>query len=1543
MDNNLAMSDFLITFYMGKKSVTKLLSEVIENKDNKLFLEEIGLPKDFELPFFQEKGENSLLYTIKNDDDQKYQIKFYNDEILDHIIQSGDYFTISNKENGKNFSIHLIDTSDLKVGYQKFRILRNQKIFIGRTPNNDISYSFSNLISRDKHFAIRVDGAGNAYVEDLKRSVGIYVNGELAHSKKLKPFDEIEVLGLSIIYLGDAIAVRDFHSESRLLPLQTYPSKDVVRNKKDNKHFVRSPRILKSLDKKEIDIDGPPAPPTIDQTPAILVLGPSLTMALVMLASFSISIANAISGGNIATVISSGIIAVGMLVGSLLWPMLIRNYQKRMAQAQEVYRQEKYTHYINEIENELSSISDRSIRLLNQTLKPSPESLCSFLDDESSKLRLWERSYQDSDFLSVRVGLGDTPFDVTINAPREGFQLQDDNLRVLPHQLQENYSLLHGVPVTLDIFTNRAVGIIGNKRNINTLLDEILLNITSLHSYDEVKLVLVTSPKEREHFYKYRNLPHVWSNDKNVRFFATNPEEVHYIFNLIDEVVKERESDNDILSKKVHIPHFVFVITDPSLIEKEALLRYMNNAHNTVGITTIFAYGDITQIPKSCETIIQSDSSRTGYYIKNQNENRFIEFELDNINNNQLQKFTNNLSNLLIKRDTSTLGIPERVSFLQMYEAGNVHDLKIIQNWESNNSSKSLAAPIGILAGGDTFDLDIHEAYHGCHGLVAGTTGSGKSEFLQEYILSLAVNYSPKEVAFVLVDFKGGDMARPFMEKPTAPSLPHLAATISNLSENILYRALVSFKAEIDYRQRLFNESAMKLGVDKLDINSYHKYFKAGKLDVPLPHLIIIIDEFAQLKSQQPEFLQQLISIAQVGRSLGIHLILATQKPSGQVDPQIWSNSRFRVCLRVADKQDSLDMINKPDSALIKNPGRMYVQVGYDEIYECVQSGYSGANYEPTDKFISEDEITIRLTDNTANPIYSAKLTLNDQKTDKTQLEATVAEIVKVGEQKGFRVKPLWLDLLPEKIFSSDLKKSQRGLLSATLGLVDYVKTQEQKPLTIDFEHTGHIGIYGASGTGKTTFLQTLVYSLVNEYKYTPEELNIYAMDFGGRNLGYLETLPHTGSVIYADEADKLEELIQTLNNLIEERKHLFAKNNVGTFSDYKEVAKNPLPAVVVLLDNYASFYEKYYELSDRLVELISSGRTFGLYFVITGSTRNAIHYKASEHISTYFTLKMIDPSNYFDILNVKPPITPEDVNGRGITVINKDVVEFQTALAFDTENEAERISKLSNIYNALDINWNGIRPVPITGEDVEATDEPYEDITPVRKVTVKERKLSPIDEDENNLVVGKSLSGTLKYGIDLQDHFKVGVNTDGHLSLSKVYKNLLSDIENYDDRELTFIDFSEKSFNDLIDDSKYRYINSIESLDEFIEELKPELNDRLEKNPLVVSKRHFIVISDFNAFFDQITDEQAMFMRKVMKYIDNPEYNITFITGFNVNNTKYNDSLFLNLVVKADYHIFGPNSYKKATEKIEDIPIVENLKPNNYYLSSKEGSISIV
>lgn len=198
---------------------------VLKNRTNRLFLETLGLPSDFAIPFSQEEEKASVIYTLKQSFDDKYEVTLNGHPCNDHVIHSGDYFAFKNKSNGKTVKTLFIATSDIQAGYKKYALSKDTNIFIGRTPLNDISYDFSDFVSREKHAAIRIDSNGNAFIEDLKRSIGIYVNGRLVHSQQLKPFDEVFIMGLSLIYMGDFIAVRNLKTESTLSLMTSFAVK----------------------------------------------------------------------------------------------------------------------------------------------------------------------------------------------------------------------------------------------------------------------------------------------------------------------------------------------------------------------------------------------------------------------------------------------------------------------------------------------------------------------------------------------------------------------------------------------------------------------------------------------------------------------------------------------------------------------------------------------------------------------------------------------------------------------------------------------------------------------------------------------------------------------------------------------------------------------------------------------------------------------------------------------------------------------------------------------------------------------------------------------------------------------------------------------------------------------------------------------------------------------------------------------------------------------------------------------------------------------
>ena len=221
----LSMSEFLVTFFVEDKVISRMLSDVLKNRNNPLFWEALTIPSDFTIPVSQEDNDTSVIYTFKQDFDNKYEVTLNGHPCIEHVIHSGDYFTFKSKSNNKLIKTLFIATSDMQLGYKKYKLSPNTNIFIGRTPLNDISYDFSDFISREKHAAIRIDDKGQAFIEDLKRSVGVYVNGYLVYSQQLKLFDEIFIMGLSVIFMGEFIAVRELKTESTLSPMTVFAVK----------------------------------------------------------------------------------------------------------------------------------------------------------------------------------------------------------------------------------------------------------------------------------------------------------------------------------------------------------------------------------------------------------------------------------------------------------------------------------------------------------------------------------------------------------------------------------------------------------------------------------------------------------------------------------------------------------------------------------------------------------------------------------------------------------------------------------------------------------------------------------------------------------------------------------------------------------------------------------------------------------------------------------------------------------------------------------------------------------------------------------------------------------------------------------------------------------------------------------------------------------------------------------------------------------------------------------------------------------------------
>ena len=559
-------------------------------------------------------------------------------------------------------------------------------------------------------------------------------------------------------------------------------------------------------------------------------------------------------------------------------------------------------------------------------------------------------------------------------------------------------------------------------------------------------------------------------------------------------------------------------------------------------------------------------------------------------------------------------------------------------------------------------------------------------------MLSLAVNFSPEDVSFFIIDFKGGGMANLFA------GLPHLAGQISNLSGNQIQRAMISIRSEKDRRERIFAQ----YGVHKIDL--YTRLYKNHEAEIPIPHLFIIIDEFAELKREQPEFMQELISISQVGRSLGIHLILSTQKPSGTVDDNIWSNAKFHLCLRVQDRQDSMDMLHKPDAAFLTQAGRCYLQVGNDELYELFQSGYSGAPYSED---IGADFSAAALISRTGrSELIGARHTAksfakNVQVRQKTQLDAVIEYLAEIAKENNYAPSAqLWLPVLKDEIELTELKPetiSAKYALAAPVGMYDDPENQVQNTLTVNFAENGHLAVCGAAVSGKSTFLQTMVYSFLK--KYDPSELQMYLIDYSGHRLTPFEKAPGVGGVITDEQEERLAKFMNMLKKMLDERKNLLRG---GSFIQYIQAYGKKIPAVLVVLDNYESFREKTNDAyADNILRLVREGAGCGIWLAVSaaGFGLSSIPSRIGDNIRTVISLEQQDKYKYMEVLRSGSiRIMPEtNVKGRGLAWVGDRLLEFQTALSIKAEDDFARSVKLEKFAETLSSAWKGekARPIP--------------------------------------------------------------------------------------------------------------------------------------------------------------------------------------------------------------------------------------------------------
>jgi len=1320
-------------------------------------------------------------------------------------------------------------TESVDASRQTFRkvvIRAADSLTIGRTTDNNLC--FENKFVSGKHAKLAYDGS-NWAILDAGSTNGTYVNGYRVDAKNLSAGDHIYIMGLRIVVGHNFLAINNPDNLLKINSrnLSEYKPQEIDTGLEpteppEKEYFFRSPRFHREIEHTQITIDPPPQIQKAETVPMALMLGPSLTMGMTSLSTGILSVSNVISrGGEISQALPTLFMSVGMLLGTVLWPIITKKYEKKQKLKNEKKRQEKYLAYLDHIRDEIKRKCKEQSDILAENMI-SPEECANRIAEESTKL--WERGIGQGDFLRLRLGLGNLPLDADVKYPEKKFTMDDDNLQDAMQSLGAEPKQLNNVPVSVSFVENMTVGIYGQHAATQNMLKLLILQMIALHSYDELKILLITDESETDEWNFIRPIPHFWNDDKTIRFFASNADDVKELSAYIEKAIISR-GDEANKEYSENLPYYVIISTSKRLSEKSEAIQQLLKFKNNCGFSILFAAPELRDLPKETKMVVSANGVQSRLFDRDDTTGKGVSFVADNFNEAALENLACDIANIELDLGSQRYSLPSMITFLEMFNVSKIDHLNSLTRWKENNPTITLQTPIGVDSYGESFTLDLHEKFHGPHGLVAGMTGSGKSEFIITYILSLAVNYHPDEVAFILIDYKGGGLTGAFEDTDRGIKLPHLAGTITNLDGAAVKRSLISIQSELRRRQAIFNEARKISNEGTMDIYKYQQLYRDKVVSEPVPHLFIISDEFAELKTQQPEFMEQLISAARIGRSLGVHLILATQKPSGVVDDQIWSNSKFRVCLKVQEKADSQDMIKCPDAAELSQTGRFYLQVGFNELFALGQSAWCGAEYIPTETVEKSIDSSIQVVDNLGRVLMNVKP--NKKKVAKGSKVKQIVAIVKylsdLATEEKISVRPLWLDPIPQRIFVDELenkysKKNSGFVLNPVVGEYDDPFNQTQNVLTVPFSAEGNCLVYGATGNGKSTFLTSLAYSLIKNH--TADELNLYIMDFGSETLKAFEKAPQVGGVMVSSDEERVVNFLKMLYKEIEYRKNLFSEFG-GDYASYCRNSGKTVPNIVVLLNNYSGFAEQFEDWQDAITLLTRDGVKYGIYFAVTAGTTNAVRYKTQQNFKTMLTMQLNDTTDYAVVVGKTDGLVPSKYKGRGLVALDK-VYEFQTAYCSDVEDMQDFVRAYCS--GLCETAKSFAKPVPVLPHTVKY-DNVKAYITNLKSVPigVGKKSLSVATVNLENKVVYPVIAQDIGEITDFISEFTKVVSTIAKVRVVDADKSLSdADIGNATMAEEDYESLVVNIFNDMVErNNTYKDANlDIHSLDRFEEKV---------------------------------------------------------------------------------------------------------------------------
>jgi S-DNA-T family DNA segregation ATPase FtsK/SpoIIIE len=883
--------------------------------------------------------------------------------------------------------------------------------------------------------------------------------------------------------------------------------------------------------------------------------------------------------------------------------------------------------------------------------------------------RRWERRRDDADFGVVRVGLGPQELATPLVPPqtRPVDELEPLCAAAL-RKFVATYAVVPDLPVAIALRDFAHVYVRGPAHRTRAMARAVLAQLVGFHAPDDLLVAFCVGDEARADWEWAKWLPHAQHPVKTdaagqQRLYSAG---VGALEALLDDVLSARGRFN-LAGGPASGPHVVVVVDGGATTGSDHLMA----AGGVDGVTLLDLSGAPPRLLDDASVVLDvaGDGRVTGSTL----DGSTTVGTADSLTRAQAEALARDLSPMRLSAASVTeqAATTQDLGLAELLGLGDPYEIALERVWSGRPTRDRLRVTIGVDTAGRPVELDLKESAQdgmGPHGLLVGATGSGKSELLRTLVLALAITHNPEILNFVLVDFKGGATFA------TLDRLPHTSAMITNLEQelSLVDRMLGAISGELTRRQELLRAAG-----NYASQRDYERARQSGVPLHPLPSLLIIVDEFSEMLTARPDFIEMFVQIGRVGRSLGVHLLLASQRLEEGRLRGLETHLSYRIGLRTFSSMDSRAVLGVADAyELPRLPGHGYIKTGTEGLTRFKAAYVSGRHRKGGPTRLTDGPRVDPVRDFTTRYVAAggepavAEVPPPIEPDDEVVVhgDSLMDILVDKMEGRGTPAHQVWLPPLSEpntldQLLPSLVRSADRGLtvadpaaqggLHAVVGLVDRPFEQRREPMWLDLSGAaGNLMIVGGPQTGKSTLLRTLVTSLA--LTHTPREAQFYCLDFGGGTLSALRDLPHVGGLVTRRDVDKVRRTVAELYTLLQQREIQFTESGmdgVAAFRRMKREGRLPdevLGDVFLVVDGWSTVRSDFEDLEPQLTELAGRGLGFGIHVVASATRWMEVRPALRDLFGTRVELRLGEPAD--SVINRRAAVNVPEHPGHGLT-----------------------------------------------------------------------------------------------------------------------------------------------------------------------------------------------------------------------------------------------------------------------------------------------------